>query len=135
DKIWVVFAGAVFGIILLRFAAGLFLGLLEKYPALDHVAYLLVGWVGIKLCTMAGHNFVENWARTHTEPLWFRIPEMDHNLFWAVMGAIIVLGTIYAVSRRPPEPAFEAAGASGTPSAPDFSPDPGSGQASSEPSE
>ncbi len=37
DKIWVVYVGAIVGVVLLRFAAAAFIRLLEKYPARDHL--------------------------------------------------------------------------------------------------
>jgi len=49
DKVWVVYLGAILGIILLRFAAGVFIGVLRKFPDLEHLAFLLVGWVAVKL--------------------------------------------------------------------------------------
>jgi YkoY family integral membrane protein len=48
DKVWVVYLGAICGVVLLRFAANIFLRILEKYPFLDHVAYALVAWAGVK---------------------------------------------------------------------------------------
>jgi YkoY family integral membrane protein len=59
DKLWVVVAGAIIGIVLLRFAASYFIRLLESYPVLDHVAYVLVGWAGLKLFLISGHSFEE----------------------------------------------------------------------------
>ena len=88
SKIWVVFLGAVIGIVLLRFAASAFIRLLEKYPAFDHVAYLLVGWVGIKLAFLAAHTFDKNVyngsLHIHELPLW---------LFWGVLALIVVVGS------------------------------------------
>ena len=57
DKVWVVVTGAIIGIVLLRFAAAIFIRVLERYPALDHVAYLLVGWAGLKLLFISTESF------------------------------------------------------------------------------
>lgn len=109
DKIWVVYLGAVIGIILLRFAAGAFLRLLDRYPVLDHVAYLLVGWAGVKLLFLAGHTF-EKWLHiahpSVTMP--FAIPELHPALFWVGM-ALIAGGGTWVALRHPkdPEPAAE----------------------------
>ncbi|HEX6594016.1 MAG TPA: TerC family protein [Bacillota bacterium] len=45
----VVFAGGMIGVILMRFAANVFVGLLHKRPSLEVAAFVIVGWVGIKL--------------------------------------------------------------------------------------
>jgi len=93
DKIWVVYFGAIIGIILLRFAAGQFVKLLERYPMLDHVAYLLVGWVGVKLCFLA----LNTMERVGKSPWGNQIPDMPHWLFWAVLLTIAVLGTVLSL--------------------------------------
>ncbi|NJP36243.1 TerC family protein [Alkalicoccus luteus] len=45
----VVLAAGLIGIVLMRFAAHWFIRLLEQKPQLEHVSYLIVGWVGFKL--------------------------------------------------------------------------------------
>jgi len=55
-KLWVVFTGAVLGMIVLRFAAGLFIRLLEKFPRFELAAYLLVLVIGLKLLGDWGFN-------------------------------------------------------------------------------
>lgn len=45
----VVFAGGLIGLIIMRFAAHLFVRLLQKRPRLEDAAFLIVGWVGVKL--------------------------------------------------------------------------------------
>lgn len=97
DKIWVVYFGAIIGVILLRFAATIFIGLLERFPLLDHVAYLLVGWVGVKLALMAGHNYGVHYDDTHKVPLGWRIPELPSVLFWTILLGICVVGGLLAV--------------------------------------
>ncbi|MBI1757265.1 MAG: tellurium resistance protein TerC [Fimbriimonas ginsengisoli] len=97
DKLWVVYAGAVIGALLMRFAAGLFIKLMARYPTLDHVAYLLVGWVGVKMAFMAGHN--AGIALPASVPA---IPEMPALVFWFVMAGIAILGGWFAL-RAPQE--------------------------------
>lgn len=100
EKLWVVYLGAMMGVVLLRFAASFFVSLLDRYPMLDHLAYSLVAWVGIKLAFMAGHNGVQSYnAKNPTAPLGFTIPEMHPGLFWTVMTIMIVGGTWLAVTR------------------------------------
>jgi YkoY family integral membrane protein len=103
EKIWVVYVGAIIGVILLRFAAGYFITLLERYPMLDHLAYVLVGWVGVKLALMAGHNYVITYEKANpgqSAPIY--VPEMSHLVFWVVMMVIVVVGGIFAF--RNPRP-------------------------------
>ena len=45
----VVFCGGFIGLLLMRFAAMIFVELLKKRPSLEKAAFLIVGWVGIKL--------------------------------------------------------------------------------------
>lgn len=105
DKVWVVYLGAILGIILLRFAAGVFIGVLRKYPDLEHLAFLLVGWVAVKLFLFAGHSY-EKWWETnqHWPHIPFAIPEMPTAVFWGVMTVLIVGGTLYALRHRAPDP-------------------------------
>lgn len=48
-KFLVIFAGGFIGLIIMRFAANLFVGLLHSRPGLEVAAFLIVGWVGVKL--------------------------------------------------------------------------------------
>jgi YkoY family integral membrane protein len=99
EKIWVVYLGAVIGIVLLRVAAGQFIRLLEKYPLLDHVAYLLVAWVGVKLLFLTGHSF----QAMYPKAVAFHIPEMPPILFWACLLAIGGIGSALALRTGTPD--------------------------------
>lgn len=48
----VMFLGGLIGLIIMRFAATWFVKLLEKYPTLETAAFLIVGWVGVKLAVL-----------------------------------------------------------------------------------
>ena len=48
-KPWVVCTGVFIGILALRFVAGACIKLIEKFPILEHTAFLLVGYVGFIL--------------------------------------------------------------------------------------
>lgn len=104
DKLWVVIVGALIGIVILRFAASFFIRMLERYPTLDHVAYLLVGWAGVKLLFISGHSF-EKWfdGANPGSHLGFTIPEMPGWLFWTGMGVIAVGGSLLAFRQGPKE--------------------------------
>lgn len=55
-KFLVVFTGGFVGLIIMRFAANLFVKLLHSRPTLEIAAFLIVGWVGIKLIILTlGH--------------------------------------------------------------------------------
>lgn len=49
-KLWVVCLGVFIGILALRFVAGACIKLIEKYPVLEHTAFILIGYVGFILC-------------------------------------------------------------------------------------
>ena len=49
QEIWVLFAGAVLGILAMRFVAGLFLKLLEKFPTMEHAAYVIIAIIAVKM--------------------------------------------------------------------------------------
>ncbi|RDI47699.1 TerC family protein [Falsibacillus pallidus] len=49
----IMFLGGIIGLVIIRFAANWFVRLLEKYPALETTAFLIVGWVGVKLAVLA----------------------------------------------------------------------------------
>lgn len=49
DKLWPVYVGVTIGIISLRLIAGYAVKMIEKFPILEHTAFLLVGYVGLLL--------------------------------------------------------------------------------------
>lgn len=48
-KFLVIFAGGMIGLIIMRYAANMFVALLERKPGLEIAAFGIVGWVGVKL--------------------------------------------------------------------------------------
>jgi YkoY family integral membrane protein len=48
----VIFAGGMIGLIIMRFAANMFVNLLERRPGLEIAAFGIVGWVGVKLAVV-----------------------------------------------------------------------------------
>jgi len=48
-KFLVIFAGGLIGLVIMRFAANFFVTLLQTRPGLEIAAFLIVGWVGVKL--------------------------------------------------------------------------------------
>lgn len=48
-KLWVVITGGIIGLLAMRFAASLFIKMLDKFPRFEPTAYILVALVGTKL--------------------------------------------------------------------------------------
>ena len=96
-KFWTVgtvWLGGVLGIVAMRFVAGYFIILLNRFKGLAAGAYFLVAWIGVKLVIGGLHN-----AKY--------LPwEMHEGIFWGGMAAIIVLSMLMGPrSNGPSEPA------------------------------
>ena len=87
----VIFVGGLIGLIIMRFAATAFVQILKRKPGLETAAFLIVGWVGVKLAvyTLAHpalnvipHSFPEStpWKLT----------------FWIVLVGIAVGGWFFS---------------------------------------
>ena len=83
NKFWIVFAGGMMGVLLMRFAATGFLTLLHRFPNFEKTAYLLILVVGLKLVVDG-----------------FKIPGVDFHssqspafwIFWALMAVCVAYG-------------------------------------------
>jgi len=75
EKLLIVWAGGILGIIFLRFLAGLMIRLLERLPKLEDLAYHLIFFIGVKLL-LDGFGV-----------------SIDHGIFWLMMGIIALLGS------------------------------------------
>ncbi|KIL47494.1 TerC family protein [Jeotgalibacillus campisalis] len=87
----VIFLGGLIGLIIMRFAAHWFVRLLGKYPLLETTAFLIVGWVGVKLAVLTlGHPelAIIDTHFPHSTP--WKI------IFWSVLVVIAVGGYILA---------------------------------------
>lgn len=73
-KLWIVYVGGMIGLISIRYAAALFGILIDRFPRLEASAYLMVGWIGIKLG-----------AATLNYPI-------PAPLFWSVFALFFLLG-------------------------------------------
>ncbi|MES2345156.1 MAG: hypothetical protein V4494_04375 [Chlamydiota bacterium] len=75
-KIWIVYVGGIIGLLMIRYAAGHFIRLIDKFPNLSTSAYLLVGWVAVKLTVS------------------ILLPELHHfeYLFWTIFALIFISG-------------------------------------------
>jgi YkoY family integral membrane protein len=56
EKMWVVLLGGLIGLVLMRFAAAVFVRLLDRFPRFEVSAYLLVIVIGLKLVIDWGTN-------------------------------------------------------------------------------
>jgi YkoY family integral membrane protein len=81
----VMFLGGIMGLVIMRFAANGFVKLLHQRPSLETAAFIIVGWVGVKLAVYAlahpslgvlDHHFPES-------TLW-------KSIFWVVLIGIVV---------------------------------------------
>src|SRR3954469_24326842 len=48
-KIWVILAGGLLGIVMMRLVIGQLLAIVERYPPLVDGAFVIIAWVGVKL--------------------------------------------------------------------------------------
>jgi YkoY family integral membrane protein len=96
SNLWVIYAGVALGIIALRLVADAFMRLLERYPALDHTAYALVAWAGIKLGLEAADVFARSVLGMELHV------ELPKSAFWFGMAIITAIGTMFAIRRPAP---------------------------------
>lgn len=60
EKLWVIVTGGILGMVLMRFAAAIFIKLLDRFPRFEVAAYLLVIVIGLKL--LADWGFNSDWS-------------------------------------------------------------------------
>jgi YkoY family integral membrane protein len=95
NKLWVILSGGILGIIMMRVVIGQLLALVEKYPPLVDGAFLIIGWVAVKL-------FLEY---LHTEG--YMAYELPHWLSLGLIVTIFVASFAYArdkAENRPVSP-------------------------------
>jgi len=88
DKLWVVIVGGFIGVVVMRFAAILFIKLLEKFPRFEVSAYLLVLVIGGKLLADWGLNSKEHPHRVDFHD--YRNPAFW--IFWVLMVVCFCIG-------------------------------------------
>lgn len=87
-KLWVVITGGMLGVILMRFAAVLFIKLLDEFPRFETSAYLLVSIIGVKLIVDWGLN-----TPAHPHRANFHSPESAAFwIFWILMLLCFAVG-------------------------------------------
>ena len=95
EKFAMVVTGGILGIITMRFVAGYFISLLDRFKGLESGAYGLVAWIGLKLIA----------SGLHTRGV---IPyAINEWIFWGGMVAIVLLSLVYRPKEKPPPPSEE----------------------------
>lgn len=82
-KLWVVITGGMLGVVLMRFAAVMFIKLLERFPRFETSAYLLVTVIGLKL-------LADWWFNTTEHPHLLNFHDVSSPAFW-VFWTLMVL--------------------------------------------
>jgi len=91
-KIWVVITGGLLGIVMMRLVIGQLLSLVERYPPLVDGAFIIIGWVAIKLLVEFLH--VEGYVA-------FEIPKP---ISLGLIVVIFALSYVYARLRERRQP-------------------------------
>jgi YkoY family integral membrane protein len=90
----VMFLGGIIGLVIMRFAANWFVKLLQERPTLETAAFLIVGWVGVKLAVFTlAHPEIGILDQHFPESLVWKF------IFWIVLISIAVGGYFFS-SRR-----------------------------------
>ncbi len=108
-KLWVVFTGALLGMIALRFAAGIVIKLLDKFPRFEIAAYLLVLVIGMKLLGDWGFN--SDWSSWSPGLEKSRLQATEHYEDW------LEKKWIFKIKRHEPAPPASAGAAPAEPPA------------------
>jgi len=98
NNLLIIYAGAIIGLIAMRFAAVAVMGLLEKFPPLKIYAYILVAWIGLKLTLQGAHQYLV--IREDLD--WENIIHLSLPEFWLVTTLIAATAFIHwlRVSRK-----------------------------------
>jgi predicted tellurium resistance membrane protein TerC len=90
SKTWVVLAGGILGIIAMRLVVGQLLQLIRRYPALVDGAFIIIGWVALKLVAEYLHEIhVIGW-------------EVPRSVSLGLIVIIFVVSFLYARRQPPP---------------------------------
>lgn len=83
--------GGLAGVVIMRFAANVFIKVLNDKPGLELAAFLIVAWVGIKLFVIAAANPALGYLDEH-----FPHSTQWTIVFWIVMFALLAFGVWYS---------------------------------------
>lgn len=87
----VMLLGGIIGIVIMRFAASAFAKILKKYPDLEAAAFIIVGWVGVKLAVYTlSHPNLALLDRHFPESFAWK------SIFWTVLITIALGGYLFS---------------------------------------
>lgn len=89
-QVSIVFIGGMIGVIMMRFAASVFLTVLKKFPRFETAAYVLVLLIGAKLLI---EGFHPDWAHFESPSHW------SFQVFWGLMILSFLSGFIRKESK------------------------------------
>jgi len=101
-KTWVVLAGGILGIVAMRLVVGQLIKLVERYPPLVDGAFIIIAWVGLKLCLDYMHT---------VGYLGIEVPQwMSLVLIVVIFMAALIYARMQGPVERRPDPLTERAG-------------------------
>jgi YkoY family integral membrane protein len=84
-KLWVIIIGGILGILAMRLVAGQLIALVQRYPALVDGAFIIIAWVGLKLCLEYLHE---------AHVIGLEIPR------WLSLGLVVVIFVVALIYAR-----------------------------------
>jgi YkoY family integral membrane protein len=90
-KTWVIITGGVLGIVAMRMVIGSLLRVVRRYPALVDAAFVIIGWVGIKLLIDYFHT------------IGYTTLEVNKWFSFGLIVVIFTVGYLYALREGPVE--------------------------------
>ncbi|MFS0782531.1 TerC family protein [Bacillus sp. 1P06AnD] len=91
----VMFLGGFIGVVIMRFAAHMFVDLLHKRPSLETAAFFIVGWVGVKLAVFTlAHPSIGMIPHEFPESLLWKV------IFWGVLIGIVLIGFFFSKEKK-----------------------------------
>ncbi|RFU63503.1 TerC family protein [Peribacillus glennii] len=91
----VMFLGGIIGVVMMRFAATAFVKLLHDRPSLETAAFLIVGWVGVKLAVFTlAHPAIGVLDRHFPESTIWK------SIFWTILIGIAVGGFLFTGNKE-----------------------------------
>ncbi|MBF0714914.1 TerC family protein [Gemelliphila palaticanis] len=83
--------GGIVGVVIMRYAANIFIKVLNEKPGLELAAFLIVAWVGIKLFIIAAANPSLGYL-----PVEFPHSTLWTIIFWLVLFGLLIFGIWYS---------------------------------------
>ncbi|MCI2253653.1 TerC family protein [Domibacillus sp. PGB-M46] len=83
-EVWILLLGGMFGVLMMRTVAGLFMKLIDRVPELETTAYILIGIISIKMMLSIAHI------------------EISHTIFFVILAMAFVGTFVVHIFRRNP---------------------------------